>query len=55
LSSTTIDFLYLSEEDMIAAGVTDMAACVDVMQETFALLHSGDYRMAPTATRTAPA
>jgi N-[(2S)-2-amino-2-carboxyethyl]-L-glutamate dehydrogenase len=46
LSSTTIDFLYLSEEDMIAAGVTDMAACVDVMQETFALLHSGDYRMA---------
>jgi len=46
LSSTTIDFLYLSEEDMIAAGVTDMAACVDAMQETFALLHSGDYRMA---------
>jgi N-[(2S)-2-amino-2-carboxyethyl]-L-glutamate dehydrogenase len=46
LSSTAIDFLYLSEEDMIAAGVTDMAACVDAMQETFALLHSGDYRMA---------
>ncbi len=31
---------------MIAAGVTDMGACVDAMQETFALLHSGDYRMA---------
>jgi ornithine cyclodeaminase len=46
LSSTAIDFLYLSEEDMISAGVTDMAACVDAMQETFALLHSGDYRMA---------
>lgn len=46
MSNTTIDFLYLSEEDMICAGVTDMAACVDAMQETFALLHSGDYRMA---------
>lgn len=45
MSSTTIDFLYLSEEDMISAGVTDMAACIDAMQETFALLHSGDYLM----------
>ena len=41
-----IDFLYLSEEDMIRAGVTDMPACVDTMEEMFALLHSGDYRMA---------
>lgn len=46
MSSTAIDFLYLSEEDMISAGVTDMAACIDAMQETFALLHRGDYRMA---------
>jgi ornithine cyclodeaminase len=46
LSDTAIDFLYLSEPDMIAAGVTDMAACVDAMEETFKLLHSGDYRMA---------
>ncbi|CAN5723729.1 tyramine oxidase subunit B [soil metagenome] len=46
MSDTKIDFLYLSEPDMIAAGVTDMAACVDAMEETFALLHSGDYRMA---------
>lgn len=30
---------------MIAAGVTDMARCVDVMQETFELLYRGDYRM----------
>ncbi|GAB2644773.1 tyramine oxidase subunit B [Gordonia jinhuaensis] len=44
--STAIDFLYLSEPDMIAAGVTDMAACVDTMQETLVLLHRGDYRMA---------
>ncbi|MGV9712845.1 tyramine oxidase subunit B [Gordonia sp. NPDC003424] len=44
--NTTIDFRYLSEPDMIAAGVTDMAGCVDAMQETFVLLHKGDYRMA---------
>ena len=41
-----IDFLYLSESDMIAAGVCDMPACVDTMEEMFALLHAGDYRMA---------
>lgn len=45
-SSTKIDFLYLSEPDMIKAGVTDMAACVDTMEEMFALLYHGDYRMA---------
>lgn len=43
---TTIDFIYLSEPDMIEAGVTDMPACVDTMEEMFALLHRGDYRMA---------
>lgn len=43
---TTIDFLYLSEADMIRAGVTDMPACVDTMEEMFQLLHQGDYRMA---------
>ncbi|WP_240704870.1 tyramine oxidase subunit B [Croceicoccus sediminis] len=46
MSSTKIDFIYLSEPDMIAAGVTDMAACVDTMEEMFALLYRGDYRMA---------
>ncbi|WP_296536599.1 tyramine oxidase subunit B [Rhizorhabdus sp.] len=45
-TSTRIDFIYLSEEDMIRAGVTDMAACVDTMEEMFALLYHGDYRMA---------
>lgn len=44
--STKIDFIYLSEPDMIRAGVTDMASCVDTMEEMFALLHRGDYRMA---------
>ncbi|KQB14264.1 ornithine cyclodeaminase [Rhodobacter capsulatus] len=45
-AETRIDFLYLSEPDMIKAGVTDMAACVDCMEEMFGLLHVGDYRMA---------
>lgn len=45
-ASTRIDFIYLSEEDMIRAGVTDMPACVDCMEEMFGLLYHGDYRMA---------
>lgn len=43
---TRIDFIYLSEPDMIEAGVADMPACVDTMEEMFMLLHRGDYRMA---------
>lgn len=45
-ANTRIDFLYLSEPDMIRAGVADMAACVDTMEEMFELLYRGDYRMA---------
>lgn len=40
-----IDFLYLSEDDMIAAGVKDMAGCVDAMEEMFKLMKAGNYRM----------
>ena len=32
------DFLYLSEEDMIKAGVLDYARCIDVEEEIFGLL-----------------
>lgn len=45
-SPTRIDFIYLSEPDMVEAGVTDMPACVDTMEEMFKLLHVGDFRMA---------
>lgn len=45
-TNTRIDFIYLSEQDMIRAGVTDMLACVNTMEEMFGLLYSGDYRMA---------
>ncbi|MEX3815327.1 tyramine oxidase subunit B [Paraburkholderia sp. BR13439] len=40
-----IDFLYLSEPDMIEAGVLDAARCVSVCEETFSLLGKGDYLM----------
>ncbi|MDO5731760.1 tyramine oxidase subunit B [Corynebacterium sphenisci] len=41
-----IDFLYLDEEDMLAAGVDDAAKCVECMEETLILLAEGDFRMA---------
>ncbi len=40
-----IDFLYLSEDDMIAAGVKDMKGCVEAMEEMFKLMKVGNYRM----------
>jgi len=40
-----IDFLYLSEADMMAAGVLDAARCVGVCEETFGLLSESDYLM----------
>lgn len=42
---TRIDFLYLSEQDTIAAGVNDAARCVDTCAEVFGLLAKGDYLM----------
>ena len=40
-----IDFLYLSEPDMIKAGVKDMKFCVDVMEDLLITLYKGDYVM----------
>ncbi len=40
-----IDFLYLSEQDMIKAGVCNMAGCLTSMEDMFKLLGAGDYRM----------
>jgi ornithine cyclodeaminase len=45
MKDTKIDFLYLNEEDMIKAGVKEMAGCVEAMEEMFKLLKMGDYRM----------
>ncbi|MCG8482290.1 MAG: tyramine oxidase subunit B [Clostridia bacterium] len=43
--STQTEFLYLSEPDMIKAGVLDAAWCVDVCESVFKLLAEGDYLM----------
>ena len=45
MKETKIDFLYLNEEDMIKAGVKEMAGCVEAMEEMFKLLKVGDFRM----------
>lgn len=39
------EFLYLSEPDTIAAGVLDAVRCVEVSEEVFTLLSTGDYLM----------
>lgn len=50
MTENRIDFLYLNEPDMIAAGVKDMLPCVDAMEEALVLLRKGDFRMAgPTS------
>ena len=43
--SAKIDFLYLSEPDMIRAGVKDMSACIASMEDMLLLLKKGDYMM----------
>ena len=45
MPNTKIDFLYLSEPDMIAAGVKNMPLCVDTMEKVIQLLNAGDYMM----------
>src|SRR5690625_2043676 len=38
-----VELLFLKEEDMIEAGVLDMASCVNVMEEMFELMGKKDY------------
>ncbi|MCI5911832.1 MAG: tyramine oxidase subunit B [Oscillospiraceae bacterium] len=45
MSYPNVDILYLSEKDMIEAGVTDVLKCTDCMEEVVKLLDAGDYRM----------
>ena len=40
-----IDFIYLNEEDMLKAGVSDVKGCLKSMEDMFVLLYKGDYRM----------
>ncbi len=45
MSYPKIDFLYLSEVDMLKAKVDDVVHCTDTMAEMLKLLDKGDYRM----------
>lgn len=45
MANSRIDFLYLSEQDMIKAGINNMAGCVESMEDMFKLIVAGDYRM----------
>ncbi|MBP5309683.1 MAG: ornithine cyclodeaminase [Lachnospiraceae bacterium] len=45
MSYPAIDFLFLSEEDMIKAGVKDMVSCIEAMEEVVKCLNLGDYVM----------
>ena len=50
----SIDFLYLSEKDMIEAGVLDAARCIEAMRETMSLFGKKDFLLGgPRATSTA--
>lgn len=42
---TRIEFLYLSEQDTIQAGVNNAEKCIDTCAEVFQLLARGDYLM----------
>lgn len=44
-SMAKVDFLYLSEPDMVKAGVLNSGHCVDTIEEVFRLLSRGDYLM----------
>lgn len=41
--SKKVEFLYLSEEEMIEAGALDMEKCIETLEEMFLLLGKGDY------------
>jgi len=45
VESQKVEMLFLSQEEMIEAGVLDMHQCVDVMEQAFKLLGQGDYLM----------
>jgi ornithine cyclodeaminase/alanine dehydrogenase-like protein (mu-crystallin family) len=45
MASKQIKFLYLSQEDMIKAGVLDMGKCVDALDRMFKIMGNEDYLM----------
>ena len=45
MSGKKVEFLFLSQKDMIEAGVLDMKECVEVMDKAFRIMNQGDYLM----------
>lgn len=45
MESQSVKTLLLSQNDLIKAGVMDMAHCIDVVEDVFGLLGKGDYLM----------
>jgi len=43
MDGSEVKFLYLSQEDMIEAGVLDMHKCVEVIDKAFKIMAKGDY------------
>lgn len=51
-TDTRIDMLYLSESEVIEAGMKDMDRCMEVMEEVLVLVAKGDYRMAGSSANS---
>ena len=45
MTGKKVEFLFLSQEDMIKAGVLDTKKCVEAIDEMFKLVAEGDYLM----------
>ena len=45
MKDTKVELLFLSEDDMVKAGVLDAKKCVDTMEEVMSLLSKKDYIM----------
>ncbi len=45
MNETKIDILYLSEKDMLEAGVDDVVGCTETMESLLKTLDDGDFRM----------
>ncbi|MCE5262981.1 MAG: ornithine cyclodeaminase [Deltaproteobacteria bacterium] len=45
MQSDRVEFLFLSQEEMIEAGVLDMSNCLKTMEEAFRLVGEGDFLM----------
>jgi N-[(2S)-2-amino-2-carboxyethyl]-L-glutamate dehydrogenase len=52
VTAPTTEFLYLDQEDVVAAGGTDMPAMVDVLERAFRIKGAGQVRMPPKVTIT---